>query len=304
MRLIYEGVDISGDVDIHRCTHRDVSGGRCDSMDLSLEHLGAWYAWQPARDDAIEIEHEGYSTGKLFLNTILPENGRYRIIATSLPSTAMQRKWQSFQDMRLGDIMRNCAAQSGMDWALYGLDENIRYPYIERKNESCPSFLNRLMQMEGGTLKCVAGRMAGIGIKYAQDLDAGQAIELRAEQDALQYRRREDTKYGGITVLTPYAQASAQDDTAAGRVHITCDLPATNAIQAARWARGMLLANNRQAERLKCCMELNIGMTAMARIDITGGTDADGKWIVDEAEHDFLNEKTTVQLLRCIDTIQ
>ena len=38
MQLFYEGTDITRDVDVVKCIHRDVSGGRCDSMEIELEH--------------------------------------------------------------------------------------------------------------------------------------------------------------------------------------------------------------------------------------------------------------------------
>lgn len=304
MQLIYEGVDISHRVDIHKCIHRDVSRGRSDSMEIEFEHAADWYAWKPETGDRIEVLQNGYSTGILFLNTILPENGKYRMIATSLPPAAQVKAWQSFENMRLGDIMRACAAQCGMEWALYGLDAGIRYSYLERRNEGCAAFLDRLLGMEGAVLKCVNGRLAGISIIYAQDIAAMQELSISPAQDAARYTHRKAMKYGALHIRTPYADAFAQDSAATGDEHpILTSIPAADNLQAGRWSRGMLLMHNRQAEGLELTTELNIGMTALARINITGGTDADGEWMVDEAEHDFIRERTQARLIRCIRTI-
>ena len=70
-----------------------------------------------------------------------------------------------------------------------------------------------------------------------------------------------------------------------------------------RWARGFLLHHNRQAEELHLGMEYNAGLTALARIDIKSDTDADGNWIIDEVEHDFIMLKSRAKLYRCITTI-
>lgn len=56
--------------------------------------------------------------------------------------------------------------------------------------------------------------------------------------------------------------------------------------------------NNRQAEEVRIEMEFNRGITALTRIDITGDTDASGEWLVEEAAHDFINERTSAVLLR------
>ena len=74
--------------------------------------------------------------------------------------------------------------------------------------------------------------------------------------------------------------------------------------QAGRWARGLLLTHNREAEEIRLETTLNTRLSAMARVDVNGGTDMDGNWIVDEAEHDLYNKTSSVRLLRVIGTIQ
>ena len=91
MRLIYEGKDITQYADVRKCVHRDVSFGRSDSLELELEHAAIWHSWNPQQDDRLQVMHDGYDTGSLYLNTILPEKGRYRILATSLPSAAWRK---------------------------------------------------------------------------------------------------------------------------------------------------------------------------------------------------------------------
>ena len=304
MQLIYEGADITDRIDIRKCIHRDVSRRRCDSAEIECEHAAHWQAWQPQGGDRIELIHDGYTTGTLYLNTVLHEGGRYRMIATSLPPNTFKRAWQSFRNTTLGEIMAMCAAECGMEWKLFGLDEGSSYPYIERRNEGAAAFIERLMKMEGASLKCVSGRMAGISIAYAQDIEPMQEIEIAPGQDCAIHTRSTGMRYAGLTIRTPFAAASAFDSEGTQGQHPICtNLPAMNALQAGRWARGMLLMHNRKAESLTLETELNIGMTALARIDIKGGTDADGEWIVDEAEHDFMRLKTRARLVRCIKSI-
>ncbi|MBO4299743.1 MAG: hypothetical protein J5998_13215, partial [Clostridia bacterium] len=74
--------------------------------------------------------------------------------------------------------------------------------------------------------------------------------------------------------------------------------------QAGRWARGLLMSRNREAERLTVETELNAALSAMTRVDVAGGTDMDGKWIIDEAEHDLIGGSTRATMKRVVDTIQ
>ena len=273
MQLFYEGTDITREVDVVKCVHRDVSGGRCDSIEIELENAAAWYRWQPKRDDMLEVQMDGYSTGILFLNSVLPTAGKYRIIATSLPSAARRKVYAAYEGMRIADIMASCAAECGMDSTLFGIDEDITYTYLMRHKEGAPAFLSRILQYEGAVLKALNGRLTAISIEYAQTMAAVQTIEISADQAGTHYLRRDDIKLAGITIKTPYATGGAEDaDAPYGQREVFTDHPVTDAAQAARWARGLLLCHNRIAEELTVNMEFNPGMTAMTRIDIESAT--------------------------------
>ena len=190
-------------------------------------------------------------------------------------------------------------------YALYGLESTLQYPFLLREDEGCAAFLQRLMEREGAVLKTVNGNYTGISIPYAQDLPARQTIQITAKQPGVRYIRRAGVKYAGIVIQTPYTEVTATDtDVETGAEAVPVFAPVTDAVTAGRWARGLLLHHNRKAETLHMPMELNTGITALMRINIDSTTDADGAWIVEEAEHDLFHKKTAVKLLRCLTGIQ
>jgi len=303
--IYYEGKNITAHVDAKKCIHKDVSGGARDMLDIEFELSGRWYGWQPKGDDRIRIEAGGYSTGDMYLNTVLPNDGKYRIIATSAKLAARQKAWASYEHKTLSTIMAACAGECGMKSSLYGISENIQYPYIIRENEESTGFLDRLLRLEGACLKCFNGKMRGISIEYAQRLSPTQTIEINADQKQAFYINRKDLKYTSLTIQARGLKSSALDDSAEGSNHkIITTLPVFDASQARRWARGLLLMHNRMAEALELGMEFNAGLTALARIDIESKTDMDGKWMIDEVEHDFINQKSKATLRRVITTIR
>lgn len=306
MQFNYEGTDITGDVDIAECIHHDESVGKCDFVEIEMENAGTWFRWKPQCDDRIEIQMDGYTTGTLYLNAILPKSGRYRIIATSIPRAAQRCAYKSYAGMRIEDIMESCAAECGMQSALFGIDGNIRYPYIQRRFEGAAAFLTRILKYEGAVLKSINATFTAIGIEYAQKMDATQQIEMKNDQDGVDYFRRDIGKLSSVEIRTPFADGTAHDLGAQfGQPVIYSDAyPATDNAQALRWARGLILHHNRDCEELNMRTQFNAGFTAMARIDIQSQGDMDGNWIIDNAVHDFVNRKSAVRLLRCIDTIQ
>ena len=84
MNLVYKDHDITDYVNITKCVCRNVSCGRADSMELEFDHAASWYAWGPKEDDTIIGSLEGFTTGKMFLNAVMPEGDKFRIIATAL----------------------------------------------------------------------------------------------------------------------------------------------------------------------------------------------------------------------------
>ncbi|MDO4620037.1 MAG: hypothetical protein Q4B09_05375 [Lachnospiraceae bacterium] len=291
-------------VQVRKCIVRDTAGGKCDSLEIEFENAAGWYSWGPEEDDTIVVAHKGYDSGVMFVNSVIPEDGKYRIIATSLPCKARAKGYQSFHEKTLKDIIKACAMASGMSYKLLGVEGDVMIPYIEREYEGCAAFLNRLLSLEGAVLKCVNGNYAAIGIDYAQERNALQTAVISAQQTGVQYFRN-GQKYRSITVRTPYAKATAIDElVSSSHAQVTINyLPASNDLQAKRWACGKLLWINRQCESVVIKSEFNAAMTAMNRVDIVSDTDASGNWVVAEVEHDLFNETSTTTLNRCIVSI-
>lgn len=305
MKIYWQDTDITGYVTVRSAVARDTCGGRCDGLDIEFENAESWYRWAPQEDDIVRVERDGWDSGDLYLNTFAPGNGKYRILATALPCKARQKQWDSFENRTVEEILRKCAAATGMTYGLYGTDGSYRIPYIMRENEGCAAFLNRLGVLEGAKLKCVSGKYAMIGIGYAQDRDPIAEIRLNPENESADYRKS-GAALRGITLVTPYAKGSARDemvDEGKATEEITC-IPAMNDIQAARWALNLLLDRNRQCESVEINADFHPAWSAMTRMDIVGGTDADGQWLIESAEHDLKNGKSTATLRRCIRSIK
>lgn len=305
MEVFYQGYDITEWAQVRKCISRDTAGKRCDSLEIEFENAAGWYNLEPAEDDQIVVYHNGYDTGIMFLNTILPEGGRFRMLATALPCAARARGYQSFTGKTIEEIMRACAMVSGMGFQIFGIDGKTVIPYIERDNEGCAAFLSRMLTMEGAQLKCVNGMYTAIGIEYAQAREPHQTMNITARQPGAEYRRCGQT-YRLLTVETPYAKAFAEDiyvPSSHGGI-TRSDVPARDNVTAGRWARGLLTDMNRKCESLTVASVFNPGFTAMTRINVEGSTDAVGEWLIQEAEHDFIELKSTATMHRCIASVQ
>ena len=303
VKLIYQGTDITDNVDIIECVHNDVSGTECDCLNIKVDHADKWFRWGPQKNDTLQVQRSGYDSGTLYLNTITPEDGAYRILATSAKCVPFPEKQKSFKKETLSSIMATCAGECSMGAKQSGISGGIMYQYLLREYLNAPAFLERLINREGGTLKTLSGAYVAIGIEYAQGMTPMHEMELDDDQMDSTYIDRRDLRWGSLKISTPYGNGMASDSAADGPTIELCDIPVDDAAQAKRWARGILLNHNRQSEMLKIEMDFNPGYTAMVRINVKSRTDAKGEWIIDRAKQDLLNGRTAARMLRCINTV-
>lgn len=301
--LIYRGVDITEDVDIIECICRDVSGGESDCLNLKVDHADKWFRWEPEKNDTIRVLRSGYDSKNLYLNTVMPEDGAYRIYATGTKCVPFPARWQSFENKSLSAIMSLCAAECGMGAKLYGVNGGTQYEYMLRDNLSAPVFLQQLANREGAVLKSLDGNFTAIGVQYAQGLSAMHEMELESDQLDSEYIDRRNLAWSSVQIKTMFGSGTARDSGAGGQSRMITDINVDNDAMAYRWAKGILLMHNRQSEILNIEMDFNPGYTAMVRVNVKSSTAANGEWMIDSVEQNLLDGRTRARMCRCIQTI-
>lgn len=305
MRLTWNGTDITDYCNIAGCVYRDAAGGRSDLLELKMNNASTWYRWGPEEGDEVAVFDGTYTTGKLYLTAVIPERNKYRILASSMKPAANRKAWAGFTDFSFRALIERCAAECGMTAKIFGTEENLLIPYAMRKGEGCGAFIDRIARAEGFRIKAYDGAIRAISLAYAEGMNPANRITLTDQQDGVTYRRRGNLKYTTLTVQSPWAQASATDTAAEGNNPRTVTtLPARDGAIAGRWARNLLKDHNRKAEELTVEQRLNTTLSALSRVSVDGGTDMDGEWIVEEAEHDLVNRTTMAKMYRVIDTIR
>lgn len=300
MRLIYENVDITDAVQVKAATCCDCAGGVADALELRLENASDWYRWGAKAGDSIELRDQGYTTGRMTVDSIEPVDGDFVVTGCAMPAAAREKRYQSYEQVTLFELMHVCAKQIGLSAALYGVDGGARYRYLERQNETIPAFLTRLLMFEGAVLKCVGGKLAAIGIEWAEAREAVRALEVGSATLGFRYVRMEERCYAACQVRTPYGQGEAhrQGGGGCGTLYVQ-SAPVFTDAQAAAWAGNRLRMENRAHERIIWDMQFDPALTALCRVELGGLSATKGGWLVESAEHDFIRQTTKCVLLRC-----
>ena len=304
LTMYYEGTDITDYVNITKCVHRDASCGQADLLDMELDNAATWYQWGPKADDEIIVTRDGYSTGKLYLNSLRPEGDHFRLIASSMPTGAKRQAWAGYTNETLESIAHLMATECGMTEQLYGIDGELRYGFLLRRWEGCAAFLDRIGQWEGLAIKAVNGRFRAVSVAWAQEREPERTLWLDTSTEGVTYLCQRENRWAGLMIFAPGIEVAAKDSRVESGYQKPIALPARSEAEAGRWARGLLMMNNRKAERLTVKTEFDPTMTALNRMDVEGTEAISGQWIVDSVQHDMKNGATEAEMLRCIHSIE
>lgn len=304
MTLYYEDTDMTPYCTMRSAVARDAGGDTLDSLEIVVDGADTWERWKPQPDERIELKEGTVGTGKLYITQVYPERGSMRLTAVGVKAAGRTRRYQSWENATIQQLMDLAAGECGMKSELYGVDGSIRYPWVERQNESMLNMLCRILGREGAKLKVNGGKIRAIGVDWAESRVAALTIPVYYDTEGIYHRTRCGGKAGSLTVKGT-GEATAYDSDSAQGIDIRyTGLPAHDNVCAGRWARNLLKDYNRQAEALEMDIGLNLAFTGMERIDVQGDTEASGKWMVDTAIHDFFNRRSSVRMVRVIDTIR
>lgn len=304
IELLLDGAPIWDELMIQGANSLDTEGGVADTCQIDIGNRQAVLSRGVRAGMRIEIRCGGYTTGEMLLDEPqLPGDGTVRLSGRSTPETAALDGWGCYENVSLEGLLRMGADALGMGYALYGFGEKIDYRRIVRRGESWPRFLQDVLFREGATLKCESGRLIAIYLPWVFAQEAVRQYIITGEQGGEHFRG--GIRCRSLEVFSAGAQASATDTGALGARHIAKrGEQVYSPAQGKRWARGMLLSHNVQAEEFRLRRGLDTELAAMSRIDLAGPDWVNGKWYVQSARHDFVRETTEMCLGRCIETIR
>lgn len=183
IQVNFRGVDITKDVSINRCYHDMYCEGRSDTLHIRFnDPQNQWDGWQPKVGDEISVTYGSIGTGKMFVDSTIPENGLYTIVATSIPPSAKEGKSKAWQKIFLTQIGKEIAGNHGLSFQSYGVSDT-QYEYILQTNETDFSFFQRICTLEGCAFLVYDGVLVMYSQTHMEGVEPSKTIVITSDGD-------------------------------------------------------------------------------------------------------------------------
>lgn len=300
MQVIYNGMDITQQVQIHEAAATDNAGGMADSAEVVFaDPEQVWSRWQPKRGDRLELKDSGYSTGLLYVDGLASARGRFTVKALSLPQKARACSSRAWEEIQLLAIAADMAGKYGLSLRVFGAP-NPTYKRVEQLNQPDMGFLNGLCLREGCMLKLAGSSM----IIYDEKSFEIKAPAITISQGDLTglYEFYDDGAGWMAQCQVQWFDSDgimitglAESPEAGGKLNIIERVESQG--EASRFAGGYL----RQANKFPSgfvTVGLNTGIAGGNVIGIKDTGLGDGNHFITKTRHDFIGKTSTLALRR------
>ncbi len=298
MNIIYEGVDITDAVEVQKADIIDNAGGIADSIDLCFSDTdGLWSKWKPQKGHKLNVLESGFSSGNMYVDSIVQSRGSIRLKGLSLPPGAKTEKSKAWESIRFMEMAKNIAY--GFTLEAYGVSD-YSYSRIDQLSETDYSFLSRRCIMEGYAAKVCNGKLVIYDERSFEARASVKTIYQDGFDGDFEFKDVLAGLYSACTISCSSMAGTIQKEfrpmTAPAGPTLKPRIYVENLAQAERFSRGLLRAANKHEKTGRIQVQLDPELAAGSCVDMNGVGLADGKYFIEQAIHRLKHKKTVLKL--------
>lgn len=247
------------------------------------------------RGRTLEVNFDGFKSGKMRIDKISSTTRRTRIGAISTPVSAKEKRTRHWEKVRLFEIVNDVITNIGIS-VFYHDVENHCYQNVTQYNETDLAFLNRLCIREGYALKIDDERAVLYNKAKIESADA--VITIKNGSDILNDRiafsenanmvQAVTVKYFGDRLITYTATSGTMG------AKLTVKEYVSDEGEAERFAKGYLKHFTENDVTVDALIPIHDGIASGNCVAFEGYARYDGKYFITECCHDPKNKQTRI----------
>lgn len=304
-RMNYNGVDITDSItaDLQSCILTDRYGGLLDSIKLAIiDTENKWCYYGMSEGDEIIIKTDDYSTGSMYITKIDKKHKLITVDAVSLKPSEKKAKSKVWRNVRLFEILNDCAKNNGLSLKTYGVSD-FYYELQAQIHKTDLEFTSQLCCREGYSVKVDNNCLIVFNEQYLES----QETDLTINRDDVNpnYLFVRSSGVNNITVSyydleKGLIEQTAVDDKVFGNSEVINERVASFD-EAKRFAFGHLRNRNKRCIVGYLTMPYNSKISAGTVLRTEGFQEFDDKYVVTEISHNIKNETSSLTIRKVLD---
>lgn len=301
--LIHNGKNIVDAIKVSQCYSCDRYGGMLD--DLTIAFSTEEHTIEFNENDELEIRTAGgFTTGTMYLDSCIGNDGKFTIKALSCRHKNKKRKSKVWHQVKLSKIISDVAKNTGLSPLLYGI-EDYTYKSVSQINETDLELLARLFKREGYSLKCDNGNLIGFNEHFLESNSKPITLSKNSVNSNYEFYRSTNglssmtVRYFDIEKMQNISYTSMDKNISGGedtRIEFLSDIN-----EAQRYSAGYLREANKSHITGLMEMPYNGSISAGTVCDLTDFEDFEGRYVIYEARHNYVLEKTEIKVRKTLD---
>lgn len=303
--ILYNRVNMTEQIRFISAVYEGFSSGSADLLRLSIaDPDGAWIRTPPEPGDIISMDDHGIDTGEMYVHSSRRIGRETHLLATAMPTDMKDPRTESWQQVRLDEIIRKKAERHG----LYAITDGIPnqfYPFMQQRDESDAAFLQRILTAESCCLRVHDGYLIA---QYEPSFESEISTNAPTydDKDVIAISDRRPQMYARCTVTCGSVTGTFKDALVSTDRVLEVDgasLITADQSTAARYARGYLRAANKWAlsgTALLTELTPSIVPGSVVHINMPGSSQWSGLALVEVVRHDFYRLQTRAKWRRLI----
>jgi len=296
MQIIYKGVNIYDDISVNECFHDMHAASRSDELLIRFNDTNhVWDGWSPGNEDDIKVVDGAAQTGKMWVESVKPENGLMALRAYSIPPTAKDKSSKSWENVKLLQLGQEIADRHGLAFESYDVTDQL-YEYVRQDNLPDFLFLEQRCALEGVAFLVFDGTLVMYGEAALEGKAPAGTIEVTADSK-FQYNDNAAAAYGKCEVVNGNITGVFSAASGSSKLlHKVLQIRMSSQAEANRFAAGLLRYENKNTTtgELPTGILRDYAAGSVVNIKTAGAGSWDGPAFIYRIRHDYVTETSKI----------